>query len=773
MAPRTRTLLIGALWLGLIAALGVYVRMSLRVSGDLRLFLPAPRTRTERLILEEVSAGPASRLLMVALTGADASRLAESSRRLAAALRRDAAFRLIENGENLLATIPASLLPYRYLLSPTLDHARLDAAYLHRELIERQEDLASPAASLLEPWLPRDPTLETLKVLDSWRPPREPRLIDQVWFDASGTAALLVVETAAPAFDPSAQRVAIARLREHFEAARASPSVQLTVAGPGELSVLMQSRSEADASLASLLDSTGMIVLMLLAYRRLSHVVLGTLPLATAGIVALAVVAALFGTVHGITIAFGLTLIGVAIDYPIFLFSHQLPGEPAITTARSIWRTLAIAVTALCIAYLAFLLSGVAGLAQLACFNVSGLAAAGLSTRYLLPRLTPRGARDYGEMSLPAALASAAARLPRLEWLAAALALASFAALAFVPGPLWDNDLSHLTPVPEPLLQQYERLRDELGAPDVRYIMLVEGTTAEEVLAREERLKPALRQLTASRAISGFEDAARYLPSAATQERRRSELPDRAALTASLDEALRGTAFRPGLFEPFLEDVQRARQLPPLTPARVAGTPLELTIGSLLIERGGRWTGIVTFTDLADPAAAEHIAAQAGGAQLVDLKQASESLIARQRVRILWSLAGAVALLALVVVAALRSAARALRVLAPMALTAVLTLAILHTAGVALNLFHLIALVLAAGLGLDYGLFSERSAHDPIGRRRTLHAISICAAAACTVFAVLASSSLPVLRSIGLTVVLGVAGNYLFALALVRPDERA
>ncbi|MGH8258192.1 MAG: MMPL family transporter, partial [Steroidobacteraceae bacterium] len=169
MAPRGRTALIAVLWIGLVAALAWYVRATLRVSGDLRLFLPAPHTRTERLILQEVSEGPASRLLMVALRGASAPQLAATSSRLAAALRRDPAFGLIENGADLLGTIPQSLLPYRYLLSPTLDRQHLDAAYLHRQLLEREEDLASPAAGLLEPWLPSDPTLETLKVLQSWR----------------------------------------------------------------------------------------------------------------------------------------------------------------------------------------------------------------------------------------------------------------------------------------------------------------------------------------------------------------------------------------------------------------------------------------------------------------------------------------------------------------------------------------------------------------------------------------------------------------------------
>src|SRR6185369_6240498 len=93
----------------------------------------------------------------------------------------------------------------------------------------------------------------------------------------------------------------------------------------------------------------------------------------------------------------GFTLIGVAQDYPIHLFSHQHPGKTPLQTARSVWPTLATGVVSTCIAYLAFLRSGVIGLAQLACFTIAGLAVAGLTTRYLLPRIMSDQGRDQGQ----------------------------------------------------------------------------------------------------------------------------------------------------------------------------------------------------------------------------------------------------------------------------------------------------------------------------------------------------------------------------------------
>jgi predicted exporter len=757
------------LWLALLAAAGLVVHHSLRISGDLRLFMPAAHDAVGRLLLEEVSEGPAAKLLLVAISGAPPAALAATSQKLSAVLRADPEFGFVSNGEQRLDMVPEALLPYRYLLSATLDTQPLDRDYLRAQLQEREQDLASPAATLLTSLLPRDPTLELLKVLESWEPAQQAQQLFEVWFDKEGKAALMIVQTRGAGFDPAAQKLAIDTLRRHFDAVRTRPAMQLTVSGSGAFAVTMQARSEADARLAAILDSVGMVLLMLLAYGSPRRVLLGALPLATAGLCGLGAAAALFSSVHGITIAFGFTLTGVALDYPIYLFSNEQPGVPALTVARSIWPTLATAVAAVCIAYLAFLVSGVLGLAQLATFNIVGLAAAGLSTRYLLPRLLPVGAHDYGASWIAAALARLSARLPALPWLAPVIAVMAFTALLGVRGPWWDTDLGHLTPVPEAMLREYESLQQALGAPDVRYLLALQGPTADALLSREESLSKSLDTLTAHHAIGGFDLASRYLPSTAVQRRRQAALPDGKTLQDSLDQAATGMAFRRGLFAPFLTDVARARTLPPLTEATIAGTPLALTVGSLLQPRDGSWTGLVTLTDVRQPQRLAQLAATSNGTlQLLDLKQAAEDLVSNQRQRILESVAAAAVLLLLVVAATCRSFRRMLRVVTPMGLSTLVTLALLHGAGVALNLFHLIALVLAAGLGLDYGLFLERASHDEMAHRRALHTVTICATAACVVFAVLGSSALPVLRSIGITVVLGVACNFVLSQLLIR-----
>ncbi len=77
-------------------------------------------------------------------------------------------------------------------------------------------------------------------------------------------------------------------------------------------------------------------------------------------------------------------------------------------------------------------------------------------------------------------------------------------------------------------------------------------------------------------------------------------------------------------------------------------------------------------------------------------------------------------------------------------------------------------MILAAGLGLDYALFFDHAGDDHAEQLRTLHAIIVCSLTTLLVFALLALSSIPVLRAIGSTVALGVVCNFVLALLLVR-----
>src|SRR5882757_8541100 len=370
-----RRWLVVIVWIVVLVVLGVFALRSLRIGTDLRSFMPPPETPDQKLLMDQIGEGPGTRLLLLSIEGAPTERLAALSRGLAEALRKDAHFGEIVNGAFDPAALDSKWLPYRYLLSPTLDHHALDAAYLADQLQQRVEDLASPAATLLKPLLPRDPTLETLALAERWSPPKPPAMRDGVWFSADG-AALLLAETRSAGFDPTEQGAAIDALETAFHRLPESDGVQLIISGPGYFSVLINAKTRGEADRIGAVSTIGFILLLLLAYRSPALLLLAALPF-------------LFGSAHGITLAFGFTLLGVAQEYPIRLLSHRRAGEDALSSVRALWPLLATAIVSAAIAYLAFFASGVNGLRQLAVFTITGLLVAGFSTRYLLPHVLP------------------------------------------------------------------------------------------------------------------------------------------------------------------------------------------------------------------------------------------------------------------------------------------------------------------------------------------------------------------------------------------------
>ena len=89
----------------------------------------------------------------------------------------------------------------------------------------------------------------------------------------------------------------------------------------------------------------------------------------------------------------------------------------------------------------------------------------------------------------------------------------------------------------------------------------------------------------------------------------------------------------------------------------------------------------------------------------------------------------------------------------------------------ALTVIHLVALLLVLGLGLDYALFLSRSETES-ERRFTDRGVMACAASTTLAFGILAGSTIPMLRFLGLTVAAGSAASFLIAWAGSRGFRR-
>jgi predicted exporter len=740
-----------------------------RVRSDMSAFLPAGESEEQSLLLQELQEGPAARIWLIALHGETPEVLSGVSKDLAYRLRESGRFIQVMNGEEPLDEASRKkLFEWRYLLNPSVDEDYFSVAHLNAALLERLDELGSPMSSFQKELIPRDPTAAFTEWLGRQAATTGgPDYVNGVWFSKDHSQALLLAETRAAGMDLDAQQGNYDLIREQLNKASEGAAVKLTVSGTPLFALESRMRIQHESRQLSMFASLFMLLFMGLVYRSPRRVLMTALPLVGGMLSAVASVSLVFETVHGITLAFGVTLIGVALDYPVHVLSHIHRGEQLGQAVNRIWPTLRLGVLTTLMGYVAMTLTDFTGLAQLGLFSISGLLAAALITRSLLP-LIPDSSRQPEPRLLRAAgfLDSQAPTLLRMIILVAVIAVLAMVAQS---GNTWSDDISELSPVSAELKAQDRTLRVQMGAPEPRYLILVSAATTESLLQKEEVLEPVLEQAVGSGYLAAAQSAADILPSQAAQLKRRAALPDTETLSQRLDEALLDLPFRRELFHPFLDDVSKSRSLSPLLPEDIEAGSLGMRLAALIRPFHGHSMGLIQLSDVSNPGALEKLLQGAGieGLRFIDLKRATSEILDEFRIEALDRIAWASALIVAILMIGLRDPVRGLRVLLPIILAVGIAASLPILLGDRLNLFHLVSLLLVAGIGLDYALFFSRR-ETGTDRIRTLHALMVCSISTLVVFAMLAASSIPVLHAIGLTVATGVVSAFVLSWLFAR-----
>jgi predicted exporter len=485
-----------------------------------------------------------------------------------------------------------------------------------------------------------------------------------------------------------------------------------------------------------------------------------------------------FGFVHGITLGFGVTLIGEAVDYAIYLLTQTAPGASPAATLPRIWPTLRLGMLTSVCGFSTMLLSSFTGFAQLGLFTITGLVVALAVTRWVLPVLLPRSFTTIGSLVFAVPVLALIRAGATLRFVVLALAVAAAMALAFHHGPYWENELDSMSPLQAGEKSLDEQLRREIGAPDVRYLVVVQATDREAALAAAEHVADRLGPLVAKGVIAGFDAPGTWLPSEAAQRVRQAALPDAATLAANMAQAIEGTPFRPDTFAPFLADAAAARRQPLLRREDLNGSSLALRVDSLLVQAGDHWLAMLPLRGVSDSRAVAGAVAGMDDTRPVflDLKAESDRLLGTYLHEALTlSLAGGIAIVVLLSVS-LRSLRRTVAVLLPLAAAVICTAALLLTQAGRLSIFNLFGLLLVAAVGSNYCLFFERRSPDADGLARRRMVASLVIADLCTVigFGILSFSGIPVLHGIGLTVAIGACLSLLFgAILSAGPGQRA
>lgn len=776
---RSRRAVVLLAWL-LVLLCGAVVIARTQIGADLSAFLPKSPDVRQRVLIEQLQSGVASRTLMLGIEGGSAEQRAAVSRAVAKDMRGSKLFDLVQNGDvGDWSDAGTWVFQHRYQLSSGVTPGQFTAEGLRDAINETLSMLGTPAGNVIKPFLERDPTGETQRIAMELVPASAPRSEDGVWMSRSAPRALMIATTRAAGSDLDAQAVAIARVHAAYEAAvreMGASAPKLLLSGPPVFSVMSRDKIKTEAIHLAVVGGIVMGGLLLLAFASPRALVLAFLPVATGVVIGTASVSVVFGSVHGLTLGFGSTLIGETVDYAIY-YLIQARGAAVAGTGWRRWRdlnwpTVRLGLLTSVCGFAALVFSGFPGLAQLGVFSIAGLVSAALATRYVLPVLAPDGATGMGMRRYMAQMAGALVRgLPHLRWPLAALGVAALALVLWQGGHLWRADLGAMSPVPKAAQQLDETLRNDIGASDGGVLVVAYGDDEQAALRHTEAAAARLDTLVDKGELVGYETVTRVLPSVQTQAARIASLPGADQLRANLAEATQGMPLPASRLGPFVDDVEAARKLAPVQRADLADGPLGAVLNTLMYQRpGGGWGTLLVLHPGTgfDQGRLEAALAGLPEVQVVDVGRELAGLYQRYlHEAFVQVLLGALAVVVLLGIY-LRSWRRLVAVCQPLLFAVVLTLGGMAVLQAALGILHLVGLLLIVAVGSNYALFFDQLRTTGRADEDTLASLMLANLTTVVSFGLIAISDIPALSSIGRVVAPGALLALLLSAAFAR-----
>lgn len=483
------------------------------------------------------------------------------------------------------------------------------------------------------------------------------------------------------------------------ELAATCPDAEVLRRGALFYSAAASAGAEHDLRILGTSGAVLVLVLVLAVFGSVRPLLLSACSLFSGLICGTAALVACYGVLHIVTLVMAVSIIGIASDYTIYYLTRRLVhggGEDAVTSLRRVLPELLLALGTTLLAYALMLLVPFGGLRQLALFALCGLGGAAAFVICIEPWCTGRmrTRTPPGRMLAEGWLRAWQGR----AWLRWGLPLLCAAVAA---GGLWqlrfDDDVHALQDPPPQLREQDRRMADILTQGSDQTFFLLFAFSDEELLKLHEELTELLHEARSRGQLSGY----RSLPlnSLRTQDLNYRLLSDAAQTMTEI--------FRQNGIDMDYIVIER-KMLHAEEFFRQAGD-----LGySLMFLRSGAYSALaLPVSGVSSAAAMQDIAAECANTYYVDRAGAYSELFAVYRVRLLWLVGAALALLCLCFMLRL-GLRRGLLASAPSIIAMALAAAVPPLSGQALNLFAVLALVLVIGIGINYTIFLAGAAGE-------------------------------------------------------------
>lgn len=765
-----------ATW-ALTALLLAYVLSAFEVKGDITHFLPDSENPAVARISEALTRSEVARTMVLTVEAEEGAATREATNVLAAKIARLPGVAWVRSGigEREEGAFRDLYFPRRLgFAAESAEDARnqlKDAALADR--VKRLRDvLASPMGSLVRPLVAEDPLLAYFDRLMAVRSASEAelRVVDGTFMTHDGRHGVIFLATD---HSPFAGRSSAAFLRALdatiAEVRRTSGSPIIERSGLARFAVAAEASMRDDIQRIAIVSSLGIAALLLGVFGSLRFLLLGAMPLVVGMIAAMAATLALFGRIHGVTLAFGASLLGVAIDYVQHYLGHELlaphPDGP-MAGMRRLWPALLLGGASTVLGLFGFFFSSVPGIREMAVFAAVGVTVALVVTRIGLPILLPGKARGTRVLfALRSLLQRAVARLRRGRALPL-LIVGSALVLCAVGWPRlrWIDDPSALALLDRDVLAEDRRVQGRIGARDVSKFVVSTARGLDDALDRHREVAARLALARSEGALEGFASLAPWLRSERVQ-REVAEAMRSADLAIRLPPLLEREGFRVEAFAPFFRHLEE-EPAAPLRLADLRASALAPVLAPHVLDLEGEAALVTTLRGVKDLGAVASKLVDLPGVIVLDQRKFLGDAYREFRERALERMIVGGALVLGLVFAWHRRLRAVVAVMLPALLAGASSVAALSLAGIPHNPMNLLALLLVLAMGVDHGIFLIARADDDEAIATTWLGNALSMITTVLSFGLLAMSRHPALSALGLTTGIGVFASFLLAPAI-------
>lgn len=617
----------------------------------------------------------------------------------------------------------------------------------------------SPLSSQLIQLLPQDPLLLSYRYLqqmsDTSFANKSPsnttdhssEFIDDILVIYSDGAyySMITATLAASPFDSDAQ-ASIRQILEGFQLNH--PNTELLFTGAIFYAQHAATSAKSEISTIGLGSLIGVILLLIIAFRSVLPLTLTLVSLGVGILAGFTAVNAFFGSIHILTLVFGSSLIGVAVDYAFHYFASANESKRPLPI---IFGAISLGLVSSVIGYAALFTTPFPGLQQMALFCATGLVGAYLTVILLFDRVPSKVQTPHKLLLVFIAHSRISQSASKKPFLLALLAL-PLIALWLLMNTSDDNDnIRQLQSVPPALHQQEKTIQDLVSAPAPNQFFVVKGPSPDQVLTKLESVNDQLDGLIAQGAIDDYHHAAHFVPSS-TQQESDYRLVRRHTNPTTLQTLLELGLITSKQLEKLVQSISES-QSNVLTLNNWLASPLGQRFSYLWLDKiDGEYAAIITLHNINDITALESLADNNSTLYFINKVEKVSSLFSQYRELSLIMLAIAIAVIMLVLAVRYNLIVASLIVLGP-----IIAASVAITANIVINssfnLFSALALFLVFGIGIDYGLFYAES------KKRSPYiylAIGLSAITTFLSFGLLSLSATPAIHAFGLTMLSGI-----------------